>query len=556
MIKGRGDAPSRTALERTEFGVLGATTRDTGRRIVELAEEKSLTVDGEHCSRARAVLTNPRNRIAAEVAWLPGLSPARANAHCDLLKHDLDGFLASATTESPLVQANMIAAALERFHPATEATLWSTWILALAEATGRVDAGAVRRLLNEDRAVAGVPEISTLKFLDAELVERRRAYRATVKEALDRLPTAVMIQAITGIVDVATGTGTRQGPILIDEVIDDFEVEARLFLDREAENVRRLIKTVNDSGANNEAVVGRLLEGLERVIRNWDRVARPIHISMRARGLEHPASRELAYEIRGLGIDLFNAYGLVEPAQRITHLLQEVFAELFAVADRLQQDASTLDNIVEQERQAQNQNEQWASDIAYEAELGVVFKDTLRLSTAGVEWKNTRYPLAAVTRIGWGATKNSINGIPTGTTYKVLFGDDKRLSEVQLSHEPIFSGFVDRLWRAVGVRLLTELLRGLADGKRYRFGEAVLDDRGVEVPKHRLFKADERVYATWDRIHVWSADGSFYIGVKDGKKTYAALSYQAANNAHVLEAVIRAAFKKGSDRLSDILKSG
>lgn len=54
---------------------------------------------------------------------------------------------------------------------------------------------------------------------------------------------------------------------------------------------------------------------------------------------------------------------------------------------------------------------------------------------------------------------------------------------------------------------------------------------------------------------MWSADGSFYIGVKDDRKTYAALSYQEANNAHVLEAVIRAAFKKGADRLSNILNS-
>lgn len=555
MIKARSDAPDRTALERTAFCILGATTRDNRRRISELAEEKSLEIDAEICSRARADLMIPRVRLAAEIAWLPGLSPSRARGYCDVLNRDLDAFLVSATKEDSLVKANMIAAALERFDPATEVTEWVTWIMHLAEAAGHVDAEAVLRLLNEDRAVAGVPEIQTVAFLHSEFAERRRAYRDTIKEALDRMPTLAMLEVITRVVNIVTGDGARQGPILIDEVVDAFDVEARQFLDREAENVRRLIKAVNDSGVNNEGVVGRLLDGLERVVRNWNRVAQPINVSMRARGREHKPSRDLAYEIRLLSVELYNKEGLLGPVQRITNLLQEVFGELVGVADRLQEDASFLDDLSEQQRKAQEQSEQWASEIVYAAEIGVVFKDTLRLSTAGVEWKKVRYPLEAITRIGWGATRHSVNGIPTGTKYKILFGDRQGLSEVNLGHEPIFTGFVERLWRAVGLRLATELLQGLREGKRYRFGEAVLDDRGVKVPKRRLFRADERVYGTWDRIHVWDADGSFYIGVKGDKKAYAMLPYQEANNAHVLQTVIRAAFKKGSDQLSDLLKS-
>ena len=54
---------------------------------------------------------------------------------------------------------------------------------------------------------------------------------------------------------------------------------------------------------------------------------------------------------------------------------------------------------------------------------------------------------------------------------------------------------------------------------------------------------------------MWSADGSFYIGSKDGKKTYVGLSYIHAANTHVLEQAIRMAFKKpGMRRLSDMLQ--
>ena len=222
----------------------------------------------------------------------------------------------------------------------------------------------------------------------------------------------------------------------------------------------------------------------------------------------------------------------------------------------MKEDAATRDNIASQQRSSREQADQWARDISYEAEIGLVLKDRLRLSPSGVSWKNDNYALNEVTRIGWGATKHSINGIPTGTTYKVLFGNDVSLSQIMLGQEQIFTDFVDRLWKAVGVRLVMELVRGLQEGKQYSFGEALLNDRGVRLPKHHLFKANEEVYGSWDRVRVWSAEGAFNIGFKDDKKAHAALPYQEPNNAHVVEAAIRAAFKRGADRLSDVLSAG
>lgn len=49
-----------TALHQTPFAILAVTTRDGRRRIVELAEEKSLELDHDVCQKARSDLTNPR----------------------------------------------------------------------------------------------------------------------------------------------------------------------------------------------------------------------------------------------------------------------------------------------------------------------------------------------------------------------------------------------------------------------------------------------------------------------------------------------------------------
>jgi len=121
--------------------------------------------------------------------------------------------------------------------------------------------------------------------------------------------------------------------------------------------------------------------------------------------------------------------------------------------------------------------------------------------------------------------------------------------------ESTYSAFLEKLWKAVVIRLLTELLETLQAGNEVRFGEATIRDHGVTLIKHKLLGANEPIRCSWGQVHVWSSGGSFYIGAKDDKKTYVGLSYIHAANTHVLEQAIRMAFKKpGMQRLSDVLQ--
>ncbi|MBR02189.1 MAG: hypothetical protein CL394_02545, partial [Acidiferrobacteraceae bacterium] len=102
---------------------------------------------------------------------------------------------------------------------------------------------------------------------------------------------------------------------------------------------------------------------------------------------------------------------------------------------------------------------------------------------------------------------------------------------------------------------LTELLHTLETGSEIRFGKATLRDDGVTLIKHKFLGANEMVRCTWGQVSVWSAEGKFWIGVKDDKKTYVDLSYIDYANTHILEQAIRMAFKKsGMVRLSDMLQ--
>ena len=541
-------------IQQNPFALLGVTTRDDRRRIVELAEEKSLELDHDACQKSRSDLTSPRMRLSAEMSWLPGVSPGKAAQFVSTLHSDPMS-LREESGLPTLAHLNLLASAFEAVDGNDSADDVAEFIQEMAYLVDDLSAEQVLRDINEDRSVSGFPEVKGIEQVEAELSERKRYYRNAIKDALNRLPPASLVDAMTAAVDQITGGGEDHAPELIDDLVDSYAVETQGFLQKEAESVEKLINAARDSATSGEKVVKPIVDKLVVVARNWDKVAQPIQLSAKARGIDHDPSHEIAYSIRSLAIDLFNEHDMLDQSQRLTGLIQELFAELPEVVERVEQDSEALADIFQNRKMNEAQKDEWARDITYRAEVGVMFKDVLSISPDGLSWKNQRFPLDSVTRVRWGAVRHSVNGIPTGTTYTLAFGDNRSEAVVELKKESTYSTFLEKLWKAVVIRLLTELFETLQGGNEVRFGEATLRDDGVTLVKHKFLGANEKVRCSWAQVHVWSADGSFYIGSKDDKKTYVGLSYIHAANTHVLEQAIRMAFKKpGMRRLSDMLR--
>lgn len=543
-----------TALHKSPFAILGITSRDDRRRIVELAEERSLELDHDVCQKARSDLTNPRTRLSAEVAWLPGVSPRKASQLIERLLHDP----MSAREESGLpmlAHLNLLAAAFEAFDGAHDAENLTSFIQEVAYLVDELSPEDILRDINEDRAVSGFPEVRALDQIEAELTERKRYYRGAIKDALDRLPPTTLVQVVTNTVDEVTWGGEDHAPALIDDLVDSYEVETQGFLHKEAENVYKLINAIRDSANSGESAVKPYIDKLDAVARNWDKVAQPIQLSAKARGIDHGASRDLAYKIRGLAIDLFNKHDMLTQSQSLMSLLQELFAELPEVSERIEKDAAALADIFHKRKQTLALRDEQAREITYRAEIGVIFKDILSISPEGISWKGQNFPLDSITRVRWGGVRHSINGVPSGTTYTIAFGDKNSEAVVELRKDNIYSTFIDKLWKAVCVRLLGEMLEALKSGRDLDLGCALLHDDGVTLEKRKLLGANEKMRCSWSQVQIWNADGAFCIGSKDDRKTSAAISYIHVANTHILEQAIRIAFKKpGIRRLSDLLQ--
>ena len=498
-----------TALHQSAFALLGATTRDDRRRIVELAEEKSLELDHDVCQKARSDLTNPRTRLSAEIAWLPGVSPRKASQLVENLLHDPMAVREESGLPT-LAHLNLLAAAFEAVDSEHDAEDLASFIQEVAYLVDEIDPEDVLRDINEDRAVSGFPEVRALDQIEAELAERKRYYRSAIKDALDRLPPTTLVQVMTDTVEGVTLGGEDHAPELIDDLVDSYEVETQGFLQKEAENVHKLIKAARDSANSGEAAVKPYVDKLDAVARNWDKVAQPIQLSAKARGIDHEASRDLAYEIRSLAIDLFNTHDMLTQSQRLTGLLQELFAELPEVSERVEQDADALAEIFHERKKAVARKDEWAREITYRAEIGVMFKDTLSISPDGISWKGQSFSLDSITRVRWGGVRHSVNGVPTGTTYTIAFGDKRSEAVVELKKEDIYSKFIDKLWRAVCVRLLGEMLEALKDGRDLYFGDALLHDDGdvppilsstaiwSPIPNHKEIGREEALFRRTD----------------------------------------------------------
>jgi hypothetical protein len=529
------------------FHLLNATPRDDKRRIQELADKRDLLLGSDGCAQVRSDLTNPRKRLSMEIAWLPGLGPKRAAEVISVLKSapadvlTMDGLTAMS-------RANALAAGLQRLSDSTSDGV-AEWILQIAQAFEDVDVRQLCAQVNEDRVVSRFSEVTDLSLVEAEVQERRRHYRGVIKSALDKLSSNDLVEAVTVAVESATDCGEEQGPTLIHDLVDAYEVEAQAFLEKETRNIEALVERLQSAADANshDSALAPMVSDLIQVVRNWDIVAQPIQVSAMSRGMKHVASHDVAILVRELAVHLFNNHGRLDLSRQLTSMLQEVFAEVVEVAETAAEDVSALAEIAAR-------SETTRQEITYEANIGGLFKSRFRISPEGVEWKGKHWRLDSIDRTRWGGTRQYVNGIPTGTTYSIVLGTTSDVISIDFGSEEAFTNIVDRVWRTVGVRLMTEFLTGLRQGKTFPFYSVVVSDTGLALLRAKLFSSKCDVsFCPWDELLISNGPGFFCVSEKREKGFSAHLSYLEVDNVHVLEAALRTFMKRPANRLSSLL---
>lgn len=348
-------------LLQNHFHILTATPRDNRQRIMSLAEERSLMIDSNMCIQARSDLINPRKRLSSEIAWLPGIGPKRS-AELLLLVESSPPDLLDIDKVTSVTRANLLAAGLSRLTDYSPEDI-TKWILEIAWAFDGIKSKELCVIINDERIVSGFPEVTDLSAIEMEIQERRRHYLQVVNSSLNNLSAKERIKALTAAVEAATDYGTKHGPILIDDLIDSFEVKAQAFFEKKEADIKALIEEIHaaaDAESPGSTLVP-MVNQLIQVVIDWDIVAQPIQISTKSRGLNHDASYRIFGLVRELAVHLFNKHDKLYYSQQLTNMLQKVFAEVIVAAECTAKDAEKLDEIAKE----RNLNDSNLNDLLY-----------------------------------------------------------------------------------------------------------------------------------------------------------------------------------------------
>lgn len=526
-------------LTKSPFAVLGVTARDDRARILEAAEEQSLIADGDSCQQARALLTNPRRRLDAELAWFPGSSPRVAEQALTTSRSAL-----AQIPLSPLAKANALVMLAGVSAPDSAAEL-SAFIDELTSAIDATDIAQVVREVNEDRQIAGFPPVTSLEIADEAFRERRQTLRRIALALLDRTPTSQMTDALNML--VGRLREEKRFSNFLHEIIDDYALRAQPYMTKEMANAERLMAKAREVAGSRPDALPPLIDALRTLLGTWKELTHPIQVSATVRGRPDEEGESLAFSVRSLAIDLNNDHDLVDQARQVSDLLASSFVALPRVLSKVSEDAEALERLA---AQAAEQD----AELAYAADIGMISKSRIAIDRNGIEWRGRRTALTAVRGVRWGAIRRSLNGIPTGTDYLIAWHDGSVSTSAEFRSGAIFEEMVPRIWKAIGFRLLQEMSARLGAGGQLTFGKMLVRNETVVLTRRKMFSSAPVEFA-WGDVTVKSADGSFIVEGPRGSKASETMSYRDVDNVHFFEALVRHAFKQGCLRLSDAFKS-
>ena len=401
------------------FYILKATQQDNRQRIIELAEERSLLSDVDACMEAKSILTIPRKRISAEIAWLPGVPPERAYDILVLLESSAGNqinsdkptsiasinSLAAALSRlpytesstladeilgllnlseehlieehpieidnlmevskflgfdklSPIARANLLAARMLRLPDYTP-DIVTKWIIAIVHAFEGINPEGVRVILNKERSTSDFPEITELSDIASEIQNLRHYYKQVIKFVLENILSAKeRVKAVMMIVDSGIDNDLSHLPILIEDAIDSYEDGAETFLEIEEKKIEKHDQKLRIAAEKEEHEItfARMVGEFIQTVKDWSIIAQPILLKKKRQGLRHEASHHVADRVRQLAIFLFNEYDKLYFSQQILKTLKDVFAAVPEIDERITADLEKLNKIAEQREQKKNEH--------------------------------------------------------------------------------------------------------------------------------------------------------------------------------------------------------
>lgn len=344
------------------FHVLHLSTRDRRQRIQENAENQSLTDESEIYESAKSALINPRTRLEHEMMWLPGVSPKRADQIIQDVQEHPNELLRELTDLTHLARCNVYSTILEmqktnlyhsslqfgRYSTAEKDSMRADCIELLCLEFEEINKSELLRLINADRLVAGFSEIQTEEQITTGLRSVEDAYICAVQQSLEHNTDTIKL-----LVDAKKRNS--QIPRLLEEAIDRKRLSIKDELERSAAEISDLLATFREElrkSSKRNADFLLQLEIIKQRISEWNKISMPFQMLDNSRGQQEPMSSGFAVTIRSFAVDIANEFEMLMETKKLIETLKEGFPLLNIFSGKIEEDAKTLDNLVQQQKKS------------------------------------------------------------------------------------------------------------------------------------------------------------------------------------------------------------
>lgn len=539
-----------TSLLDSPFYVLRASVRDDRHALIDKAEERSLVADAELCNDARTTLTTSRLRLHAELNWLPGVAPRRAQFLADMAEQDALP-IGEINGIPPLAACNLVAAWLTPRKIRNEKEI-AVALEILSNRFQGIDTHELLLTINEDREAAGFPAVPGVDQIEDLLQARRADFARVMRDGLaqaDR-PDSVLNEIVREEMSGKDGTLTT----LTSDLVAHYEVGVQQHLDRLRDHIESYCDHVTGAlkgGSGYPARAKPQIDDLASMLRLWEEVARPLLLASASQGKEESNTRAVVASIRRLTLQMVNEHGMVTEAQQLTDLQRELFSDLTLYSEQLEEDVTALDNLRKSEEQAKAEVAEWEQKITRQIPIG---NHTLSSSSDGISYRGQTFALSEITGVRWGVFRRYYNGIRVERKFTVWIQSGPRtmhiecvtFMEPEAKVQARFNAVIELLWDTVMVRLIQELLALLSRGETAHFPGCRLSRDGAYLMEHRLLGSGDLVKCGWDDLRWQSGNGCLRLLSASNKRGYTDLAYRDTFNAPVLEAVLNFLAKDGN----------
>ncbi len=492
------------------FHILDAAMSDSKAVIHDKAEEKSFLLPEEDCRKAEQILINPRKRLAAEVAWFPGVGARKVAVIFQQIDDDMKDFalhFARFNAYPKLAYANIIALYLCRFKEVSAEYEFEDIGIALkmlitefCSVINDIDVEQTFDLINQERLSAGFPEMTNFEDFEFALDERLHECKTILLDFLGVFDLFAVADILASVIEKVTKKGSTDCPWqLLSDLISDYEIKAIPEFEKCEKEIDKEIGCLKQMmGTARVDSIGLL----DKYVKEWDRLAQPIQVLLRSQGKDHLRTKQLSKKLRDFAIYAHNKCKRTDISLEVTKLQEKVFSELRSVSETVKADEEQLSEMIRTNAWRDSMLlKKHKSGGPYNIEWGFFFSKSVNIDSKDiiVNIKGTHtYLVNDVIGVSWGAMQHYIRyeNYPSYRKYcekyryetsDITYHVDMIFKNKEKCELEITKTQMERIASALTYTVLGHILENwlvcFAAGKTVRVGNFEISDRGVSIIK-------------------------------------------------------------------------